>query len=125
MAEAAKVFQFPGEIGDCKIYVVHNGPEPEDHPAIQISISRQDSVHWTSYSQKFRVRELNLIRKGPGAVAKPPEHPFYREFPRDNPNYEVQINSGPAKPEAYDCTYEAHFDFEDGTQGDPHIQIGK
>ena len=125
MGEPAKVFEFPGEIGDRKIYVVHNEPEPADHPAIQISISRQDSVHWTSYSQGFKVRELRLIAKGPNAVPNPPKHPFYREFPTDNPEFEVQINSGPAKPEACDCTYEAYFDFEDGSQADPHIQIGK
>ena len=37
MGEPAEVYQFPGEIGDRRIYVVHNGPEPIDHPAIQIS----------------------------------------------------------------------------------------
>ncbi len=124
MGEAAEVLQFPGEIGDRRIYVVHNGPEPVDHPAIQISISRQDSVHWTSYSQGFKVRELRLKEK-PNDMLEAPKHPFYREFPRDSPSFETQINSGPAKPEACGCTYEAFFTFEDGNEVDPHIQIGK
>jgi hypothetical protein len=124
MGEPARVFEFPGEIGDRKIYVVHNAPEPADHPAIQISISRQDSVHWISYSQKFRVRELKFKDNGDKAGVHP-EQPFYREFPRDSGEFQAQINSGPARPEAEGCTYEAFFEFEDGSQVDPHIQIGK
>ena len=88
MGEPAKVFEFPGEIGDRKIYVVHNAPEPADHPAIQISISRQDSVHWISYSQKFRVRELKFKDNGDKAGVHP-EHPFYREFPRDSGEFQA------------------------------------
>jgi hypothetical protein len=124
MGEPAEVLQFPGEIGDRKIYVVHNGPDPKDHPAIQISISRQDSVHWTSYSQRFRVSKLKFKCNEKGTLDHP-EHPFYRKFPDDSPYYEAQINSGPARPEAEGCTYEAFFEFEDGSQADPHIQIGK
>ena len=73
MGQTAKVFEFPGEIGDRRIYVVHNEPEPADHPAIQISISRQDSVHWISYSQKFRVSELKFKynEKGIGGSPRP------------------------------------------------------
>jgi hypothetical protein len=125
MSEAAKVYQFPGEIGDRKIYVVHNGPESADHPPIEISLSRQDSVHWTSYTQRFRVRALKFKDKLPWAQGKPPEHPFYRRFPDDSPEFEVQINSGPARPDACGFIYEAFFEFEDGSKVDPHIQIGK
>jgi len=53
-----------------------------------------------------------------------PEHPFYREFPGENPEHTYQINSGPARPEAQDHTYEAHFHFEDGSEADPHIRVG-
>lgn len=124
MAQTAKVFEFPGEIGDRRIYVVHNEPEPADHPAIQISISRQDSVHWISYSQKFRVSELKFKYNDKGTQDHP-DHPFYREFPRDSGEFQAQINSGPARPEAEGCTYEAFFEYEDGSHVDPHIQIGK
>jgi hypothetical protein len=124
MGKPAEVLQFPGEIGDRKIYVVHKGTDSKDHPAIQISISRQDSVHWTSYSKRFRVSRLEFLSKEKGA-GDPPPHPFYRKFPDDSPHYEVQINSGPARPEAEGCTYEAFFEFEDGSHVDPHIQIGK
>src|SRR5437870_13639666 len=55
MAEAAKLYEMPGEIGDRKVYVVREGEEPHDHPGIDISISKQDSVHWISYGKKFRV----------------------------------------------------------------------
>ena len=125
MGEPAEVFQFPGEIGDRKIYVVHDEPEPEGHPAIQISISRQDSVHWISYSKRFRVSKLKFLCKEKGVVGVPPPHPFYREFPRDSQEFTAQINSGPARPEAEGFTYEAFFEFEDGSHVDPHIQIGK
>lgn len=124
MGEPAEVYQFPGEIGDRKIYVVHDEPEPADHPAIQISISRQDSVHWVSYSKRFRVSGLKFLSKEKD-VGVPPPHPFYRKFPDDSRDYEVQINSGPARPEAEGCTYEAFFEYEDGSHVDPHIQIGK
>jgi hypothetical protein len=129
MAEAAKVYVMPSEgplseIGDRKVYLVHE-VEPEDHPAIDISISRQDSVHWISSDRRFRVTELKLKYKCKGADDNPPEQPFYRTFPDDNREFAYQVNSGPARPGTHECTYEAHFEFEDGTQGDPHIQIHK
>jgi hypothetical protein len=121
MAEAAKLYEMPGEIGDRKVYVVREGQEPHDHPGIDISISKQDSVHWVSYGKKFRVTKLVPIDKKKDSA---PEHPFYREFPDENLEHTYQINSGPARPEALDHTYEAHFHFEDGSEADPHIRVG-
>jgi len=121
MAEAAKLYEMPGEIGDRKVYVVREGQEPHDHPGIDISISKQDSVHWISYGKKFRVTKLVPIDEKKDSA---PEHPFYREFPGENPEHTYQINSGPARPEAQDHTYEAHFHFEDGSEADPHIRVG-
>src|SRR5438445_13264871 len=82
MAEAAKLYEMPGEIGDRKVYVVREGEEPHDHPGIDISISKQDSVHWISYGKKFRVTKLVPIDEKKDSA---PEHPFYREFPGENP----------------------------------------
>jgi hypothetical protein len=124
MAEGAKMLQFPGEIGDRKIYVIKKGEkEPKDHPALEISFSKQDSVHWVSYEQKFRV--IRLEPTGDKADCAP-KHPFYREFPEQvvtGPKYAYQINTGPAKIDAINHMYKAHFEFEDGTLYDPHIRI--
>jgi hypothetical protein len=115
----------PGELGDRKVYLVKDEPEPKNHPALQISIARQDSLHWVSYSKRFRVDSLRLKEKLPGAEEEAPEHPFYRKFPDDNPELAFQVDSGPPRPESHDCVYEAHFKFEDGAEADPHIQINK
>jgi hypothetical protein len=121
MAQTAKLYVIPGEIGDRKVYVVREGEEPKKHPEVYVSISRQDSVHWISYEKKFRVTKLVPIDGKKGSA---PKHPFYREFPGDNLVHTYQINSGPARPEALNHTYEAHFHFEDDTESDPHIRIG-
>ena len=121
MAQTAKLYVIPGEIGDRKVYVVREGEEPKDHPEVDVSISRQDSVHWISYGKRFRVTKLVPIDEKKGSA---PEHPFYREFPGDNSDHTYQINSGPARPEALNHIYEAHFHFEDDSEADPHIRIG-
>jgi hypothetical protein len=125
MAEGAKLYVLPGEIGDRKVYVVRKDyEEPKDHPAIEISVSLQDSVHWISYENKFRVAKL--VPRGVNADKAPP-HPFYREFPENpttGPSHAYQTNSGPARPDAIGFTYEAHFEFEDGSSLDPHIRVG-
>jgi hypothetical protein len=124
MAEAAKLYVLPGEIGDRKVYLVRKDyEEPRDHPAIPISVSLQDSVHWISYEKKFRVAKL--VPKGANADKAPPQ-PFYREFPEQSdtgPIHSYQTNSGPARPEAVGFTYEAHFEFEGGGGYDPHIKV--
>jgi hypothetical protein len=123
MAEAAKLYVIPGELGDRKVYVVRKGEvEPEDlaslehHPALEISVARQDSVHWISYEQRFRVAKIQPLTSGPA-------HPFFRKFPEDNPEFAFQINSGPARQEAVGHVYRARFEFEDGCAADPHIRI--
>ena len=121
MAQTAKLYVIPGEIGDRKVYVVREGEEPKDHPEVEISISKQDSVHWVSYGKKFRVTKLVPIDEKRHCA---PEHPFYREFPGHNQDHTYQINSGPARPEALNHVYEAHFDFDDGSEADPHIRVG-
>ena len=121
MARTAKLYVIPGEIGDRKVYVVRDAEEPKDHPEVEISISKQDSVHWVSYSKKFRVTKLVPIDEERDSA---PEHPFYREFPGENPDHTYQVNSGPARPEALNHVYEAHFNFEDGSEADPHIRVG-
>ena len=83
MAQTAKLYVIPGEIGDRKVYVVSEGEEPKDHPEVDVSISRQDSVHWISYGKKFRVTKLVPIDEKKDSA---PEHPFYREFPGENPD---------------------------------------
>ena len=125
MAEAAKLYEFPGEIGDRKVYIIRNGEEkPEPHPALEISFSKQDTVHWLCYEQKFRVLKLEAAEEGADCA---PAHPFYREFPegeQSGPKYGYQVNTGPAKFESIGFTYKAHFEFEDGSRFDPHIKVG-
>jgi hypothetical protein len=125
MAEGAKLYVLPGEIGDRKVYVVRKDyEEPKDHPPIEISVSLQDSVHWISYEKKFRVKKL--VPKPENSNRVPPPQPFYREFPEPTgtgPTHAYQVNSGPARPEAIGFTYEALFEFEDGSGYDPHIKV--
>lgn len=125
MAEGAKLYEFPGEIGDRKVYVIRKGEkEPEDHPPLEISFSKQDSVHWVSYEMKFRVLKLEPIEEKADCA---PAQPFYREFPEPidgGPKYAYQINTGPAKFSAIGFSYKAHFEFEDGSLYDPHIHVG-
>jgi hypothetical protein len=129
MAETARVYVMPGPIGDRKVYLVRKEEKEEPgHPALEISVSLQDSVHWVSRDErKFSVIKLKAIKKGcdiltdeESAIAP---RAFYRRFPDDNQDHEFQISSGPARPEAIGYTYEAHFDFEDGSQCDPHLQV--
>ena len=142
MAEAARVYVMPGPIGDRKVYLVrkHEQEEPGHRP-VEISVSLQDSVHWVSNEgQKFRVRELKPIHKDSATLTTDRQRdpkslsseeelanaptPFYRRFPEENRDYAFQISSGPARPEAIGYTYEAHFEFDDGAEIDPHIHIG-
>ena len=142
MAEGARVYVMPGPIGDRKVYLVRQQEqEKPDHPAVEISVSLQDSVHWVSNEGRFRVKELKAIdyqdptclttdrQKDPISSASEKDlvnapTPFYRNFPDENREYAFQISSGPARPECIGYTYEAHFEFEDGAQTDPHIHIG-
>jgi hypothetical protein len=126
MGETAPLYTIPRKIGENKVYDVC-AKEPEDHPALQISVERQDSVHWVSATKKFRVSKLTFQERTQEADGncEVPEQPFYRNFPADNVEFAYQINSGPARPKAIGLIYKASFEFEDGTMYDPHIQIGK
>ena len=126
MGETAPLYTIPRKLGENKVYDVC-AEEPEDHPALQISVERQDSVHWVSADKKFRVSKLTFQERTEEADdnCEVPDQPFYRKFPEDNRDYAYQINSGPARPEAIDLIYKATFEFEDGTIVDPHIQIGR
>ena len=114
------------EIGERKVEDISK-PEPPDHPPLQISVERQDSVHWISSAKKFQVVRLEFKERTNDAKqdCDAPEHPFYRKFPDDNNGNASQVDSGPARPEAIGLIYKAHFRFEDGEMYDPHIQIGK
>lgn len=129
MAEIARVYVMPGPIGDRKVYLVRKEEKEEPgHPALEISVSLQDSVHWVSSEErKFKVVKLKAIKKDRATLSEKElanaPRPFYRRFPEDNKEPEFQISSGPARPDAIGYTYEAHFEFEDGNQCDPHIHV--
>jgi hypothetical protein len=102
-------------------YEIYYGKKPEDHPAVDISVSMEDSIHWFCRDMKFRV--LSVHPETPGA----PAELFYRKFPEDNREFAFHVNSGPAKPGTgnhyiYKPVFE--FDDEEHTQLDPHIKTG-
>ncbi len=48
--------------------------KPEDHPAVDISVSMEDSVHWFCRDKRFRVLSVHPAKENPDA----PERLFYR-----------------------------------------------
>jgi hypothetical protein len=93
----------------------------KDHPAIDISVSLEDSVHWFCRDMKFRVVSVNPVEDNPDA----PVPLFYRRFPEDNPEFAYHVNSGPARRGTENNTYKPLFEFEDGHRLDPHIRTNK
>ena len=94
----------------------------KDHPAIDISISMEDSIHWFCRDMKFRVLSVDPVKANPNA----PPSLFYRRFPDDNTEFAYHVNSGPVRPETGEegkvNVYKPVFEFEDGKVLDPHIR---
>jgi len=118
MSEPARVLPMEMPVGEGKRYPIDWRKTPEQHPQVEISVSLQDSVHWCCSDKKFRVLKVDR-HEDPNA----PLPLFYRRFPEDNPEFGYQVNSGPARPDGIGHTYKAHFEFEDGTELDPHIRV--
>jgi hypothetical protein len=118
MRATAKVLPMHVPIGKRKPYLIDWRKTPKQHPEVEISVCLQDSVHWYC-DKKFRVLKVGRHEEDPHA----PLPLFYRRFPKDNPEFGFQVNSGPARPEAIGHTYKAHFEFADGTKLDPHIRV--
>ena len=93
----------------------------KDHPAIDISISMEDSIHWFCRDMKFRVLSVDPVKANPNA----PSSLFYRRFPDDNTEFAYRVNSGPARQGTEDGVYKPLFEFEDGHKLDPHIRTHK
>ena len=99
----------------------HTGP---NHPAIHLSITRQDSILWTCDSDDFEVLD---IRKDPSAPAhynnpNAPDNPFYREFGKGKAKAEKRgcVCSGPVRIEAEEQQYKLTYSVGKVTH-DPHI----
>ena len=120
MAEATNVLNMPepNDWGERKLYRIFWNTPAEKHPELEISVKRQDSVHWICEEKKFRVLSVDPVDENPHAP-----RPFYREFPDDKCEYTFQVNSGPARPAACGFTYKPLFEFEDGSKLDPHIRV--
>src|SRR5438093_1000040 len=97
------------------------GPEYKYHEEVNISISKEDSIHWFCREKKFRVLSLHPDpKRSPNA----PQPLFYRRFPDDNLEFANHVNSGPARPGTEGNWYKPVFEFYDDhrTKLDPHIK---
>src|SRR5207245_11614479 len=101
-------------------YEIDGTKEAEDHPAVDISVGMEDSIHWFCRDKKFRVKSVYPAKENPDA----PAQLFYRRFPEDNLKFAFHVNSGPARPEAgeKDYVYKPVFEFEDWWGLDAHIR---
>ncbi|PYV91718.1 MAG: hypothetical protein DMG90_06310 [Acidobacteria bacterium] len=107
------------QVGQQISYEIFPDKGEEAHPPVEISISKQDSIHWFCRTKRFRV-----ITVHPGAeTLAAPQPLFYRRFPEDNLEFGYNVNSGPAHHKAgVCCVYKPIFQFEDGKILDPHIR---
>jgi hypothetical protein len=105
----------------CKDEIEKEKEIEKDHPAIDISISLEDSVHWFCSDMKFRVLSVHPGKENPDA----PVPLFYRRFPEDDPEFANHVNSGPARRGTENNVYKPIFEFQDGHTLDPHIRTNK
>lgn len=84
------------QIGEQILYEIFPGKSEKDHPPVDISIGRQDSIHWFCRTKKFRVVAIHPAE--PNLNARQPL--FYRRFPEDNLEFAFHVNSGPARVDA-------------------------
>src|SRR5262245_10979075 len=98
MSATAKVRQMnlPVEIGRQIEYEIFPNKAEKDHPPVDISIGKQDSIHWFCRTKKFRV--ISVHPHDPTLKARQPL--FYRRFPEDNLEFRTNVNSGPARFDA-------------------------
>ena len=107
------------QVGQQILYEIFPGKGEKDHPPVDISIGRQDSIHWFCRTKKFRVVAIHPAE--PNLNARQPL--FYRRFPEDNLEFAFHVNSGPARVDAsVESIYKPIFQFDDGTMLDPHIR---
>jgi hypothetical protein len=94
-------------------YEIDPGKPPEGHPEVHLSVSMEDSIHWSCCHQRFRVMS---VYPDPTRNPNAPAQLFYREFPNDNIEHAYHVNSGPARSEVGEgYWYEPIFEFEDGS----------
>jgi hypothetical protein len=79
MAEAANVLNMPepNGWGERKLYRIYWNTPAAKHLELEISVKRQDSVHWICEEKKFRVLSVDPVDENPHAP-----RPFYRGVPR-------------------------------------------
>ena len=103
-------------------YEIFSRKTEKEHPATDIYVSLEDSIHWFCRDKKFRVKNVHPDAETPDA----PTPLFYRRFPEDNPQFAYHVNSGPVRPETGEegkvNVYKPVFEFEDGKVLDPHIR---
>ena len=119
MSATEKVRQMAPEIGRQIEYEIFPAKGEAAHLPVDISIGKQDSIHWFCRSMRFRV--IAIYPEKPYLNAHQPL--FYRRFPEDNLDFGFNVNSGPARIDAsVGVIYKPIFQFEDGTTLDPHIR---
>jgi len=117
--ETVPEVDLPACVGRQIAYQIFYDKDEKDHPEVDISISRQDSIHWFCRTNKFRV--IAVHPDVPNLDAHQPL--FYRRFPEDNLDFGFNVNSGPARLDAsVGVVYKPIFQFEDGKILDPHIR---
>jgi len=120
--EKVRQMDLPVEIGRQIVYEIFPNKSEADHPPVDISIGRQDSIHWFCRTKKFRVIAIHPDVQNLGAH----QPLFYRQFPEDNLDFGLNVNSGPARFDAeVNAIYKPIFQFEDGQLLDPHIRTTK
>lgn len=105
------------------------------HPAIDLSVSNNESVLLTSTASNFRLNQLQLKDpKAKNVDGQPcPKHPFRRTFNPDDSDadqsavrvFDNMHLTGVAKKAAIGCEYEMKIKHESGTVSDPHLRIDK
>jgi hypothetical protein len=119
MSATQKVRHIAPEIGRQIPYEIFPEKDESAHPPVDISIAKQDTIHWFCRSQRFRV--IAIYPERPHLNAHQPL--FYRRFPEDNLEFAYNVNSGPARIDAsIGVIYKPIFQFEDGKILDPHIR---
>jgi hypothetical protein len=102
-------------------YEVCYDKKAEEHPAVEISVSMEDSIHWFCRNMTFRVLS---VHPDPKRSPNAPLPLFYRPFPDEKPKFANHVNSGPARPGTEGNWYKPVFEFDDKehTKLDPHIK---
>ncbi len=94
-----------------------------EHAPVRVSVSKQDSVLWTSHTHEFEIRGIRKDPHAPESHQKPgaPDNPFFRPFPA-SAKKKGFVSSGPAMEGAVGQQYKSTY-IVGGYVIDPHIII--